>query len=526
MSDTSNSQSRAEKADQLMTVVSGWAAIVLGLLGWHRLVAVGAIDWWSRAGLILSLGLFVMWVWGYWPEIATRVRNWVRGGGVNNAAIAIGLVVALIFVNAMVRRRLVVKWDLTKNQRFTLAPRTREILKGLSEPVKATVFIPAGRSTSRARDLFKQYEDASPNFQWQHIDPLVEQTKLLAMQPPPKLNSMDLTGAVLQYKGKRQDLTEFTEKAVTSAILKMTRDTTRRILFVQGHGEPPVETAAGAEPTKSIQELLGNLREVDWKIEGINLYGKDVKVPDPADVALMVIAGPERPLAPQEAKIVNEYLNKGGRLLLMLNPGGPNYAEFLKDWGIKTGDDIVLDRSQDGLVLVQADQNSHEAVRPGQRVVFQPLRSVTAVSPAPAGVTVTEILRSGQFSETVTGYQPGKPVDISKAKPGAVGIAALAEKTIGTGDAAKKARVIVVGDSAFASDQWTRIPSFFNLDLAAGLVNYLGEEEALVSIAPKDENTEQAFLTPEQGRLLPMIHFLDFPVLTLLLAVIVYLKRR
>ncbi len=527
MSDFTAQQSRAEKMDRAMTVVSGWAAIVLGVLATHRLVAQGAMDWWSRAGLILSFGLAIMWIWGFWPEIAARTRSWVRGGGFNTAAIAIGLVVALILTNAVVRRRMVVKWDLTKNQRFTLAPRTKEILKSLDKPVKATVFVPAGRSLSRPRDLFKQYEDASGNFQWEHVDPLVEQTKLLAMQPPPKLNSMDLTGARLTYGDKFQDITDFTEKEVTSAILKMTRDTQRKIVFLQGHGEPELEGAgATSDPGKSIQEVVNGLKEVDWQVEGVSLYGKDVKALDPAEVAVLVIAGPERDLADEEAKRINEYLNKGGRVLLLLNPGGPNYANFLKDWGIKTGDDIVLDRSQQGLVMVSASRDSHEAVRPGRRVLFQPLRSVTAVSPAPTGVTVTEILKSGEFSESVAGYKPGKPVDLAQAKPGPVGLAALAEKTLGTGDDAKKARLIVVGDSAFMSDQWTRLPSFFNLDLASGLVNYLGEEEALVAIAPKDENTEQAFLTPEQGRLLPLFHFIDFPLLTLLLAVVVYLKRR
>jgi len=127
----------------------------------------------------------------------------------------------------------------------------------------------------------------------------------------------------------------------------------------------------------------------------------------------------------------------------------------------------------------------------------------------------------------VTNIQPGKPIDPSTGKPGPFTLAALAEKTLGTGDAAKKARLAVIGDVTFASD--AMLPYRFqlnNLDLASSAVNYVAQEEALVSIPAKDENTEQAFLTPSQGRMIVLLHFLDFPLLALALAILVYLKRR
>lgn len=519
-------QDREERRERLTTLVTGWLALVLGILGLHMWVAQGAINQWSRGGLILAVGLFVMWIWGYWPLLVDRLRQWVRSGGARTTIIAVAVIVSLIVVNAIARRRAVYKLDLTKNQRYTLSERSREILKSLSSPVEATVFIPAGRSTSTARDLFKQYGDASPNFNWKHVDPLTDQTTLLKVQP--KLNQSDFTGAVIEYRGKREDVTEFTEKTITSAILKMTRDTKRKILFVQGHGEPEVsgEGAHSTDPTKSATEVVSDLKSSNWTVEGVNLYGKDVKPLDPAQVAVLVIAGPERELADEEAKRINEFLDKGGRVLLMLNMQGPSLSKFLAPWGIQSGDEIVLDRSQEGLVMVTADRNSHEAVRNGRRVLFQPLRAVKAITPAPTGITVTELLKSGQFSETVSGYRPGQPVDLAGAKPGPVGLAALAEKSIGTGDDAKKGRLIVVGDSTFMSDQLARLPSFYNVDLATGMINYLGEEDALVSIPAKDENTEQAFLTPDQSRLLPLIHLVDFPLLALVLAILVYLKRR
>ena len=91
------------------------------------------------------------------------------------------------------------------------------------------------------------------------------------MQMQPKLSPTDFTGAVLEYGDKRQDVADFTEKEVTSAILKMTRDTQRKIAFLRGHGEPDVEpTATAGEPGKSVQMLLTDLKDLGWPVEGVD----------------------------------------------------------------------------------------------------------------------------------------------------------------------------------------------------------------------------------------------------------------
>lgn len=518
---------REERVDHATTIASGWASVVLGVLGLHRFVAVG-FDWWARAGIILSFGLALMWVFGFWPQITQRLKHWVRSGGLNTTLIAVGLVVVLILVNTMVRRRIQVKVDLTKNKRFTLAPRTREILKSLKSPVQATLFLPSGRSSGQAKDVFKQYADASDKFNWTQIDPLVNPQKLLTMNPQPKLNPTTFTGAVLEYNGKRQDVTDFTEKDITSALLKMTRESVRKIVFLTGHGEADPNGAPGGNPAKSIQEVVNDLKGSEWPVETLDLYSKSAVTPDPAQISEIVIAGPEKPFTADEIKHLNGYLDKGGRVLLLLNAQGPSFSDFLKPWGITTTNDLVVDPAQ-GVLVTGAEPNAHVAIRPAKRVLLQVAHSVKAASPAPAGVTVTELLKSGPSSQVIPSFDPKKQdlrQALATAQPGAVSVAALAEKSIGPEAEGKKAKLIVVGDATFMVDQLAQLPNLYNRDMATGLVNYLGEEEALVQIAPKDENTEQAFLTPDQGRLLPLIHLLDFPLLALLLAVIVYVKRR
>lgn len=522
---------RAERADELITLVSGWAALAFAILGFNRWAALGwKLDWWGRAGLIMGAGLGLMWLWGHFPAIWARLRQWTRTGGLNAFLIALALVVGLVVTNTIVRRRVQMKWDLTKNQRFTLSPRTRDILTGLQEPVKVTFFAPnpsrPSQNAARGIDLFKQYADISPKFQWTLVDPLVNQETLLAKNPK-NLMAPEFTSAIFEMGTKRQEITDYTEKEVTSALLKMTRETERSIAFLTGHGESTPEGTGGG-PGKSIQQIRQLLTDSQWKLETLDLYRKDAKTPDPAQTAVVVIAGPERALAPEEEKHLTDYLGKGGKVLLLLSSRGPDFGKFLAGWGIKTTNDLVVGPREGGLLVATADENSHLSVRPirGGRVAFFPMKSVTAASPAPTGVTVTEILKSEPQAARVTNYQAGK-TDLNQAlataQPQTVSLAALAEKSAG---ADQKARLIVVGDSAFMGDQLTQLPTLFNRDLAAGLINFLAEEEALVNIAPKEENTEQAFVLPEQMTLFRLLFLVEFPLLALALAILVYLKRR
>ncbi len=522
-------ESRADRADKALTTISGWGALIIGVLALHRWIFGLQIDWWVRAGLIMCFGLTLTWAWGYWPEITARLRQWVRSGGLSTTVIAIVLIASLIIVNTLVRRRLPVKWDFTKNQRFTLAPQSRDVLKNLKDPVKATFFLPGGRSNARTRDLLKQYAEASDKFSYEIVDPL---TRPQEIQAKGVTLNQDLSAGVLESGRKRQNVTEFTEKAMTGAFLKLTRGTPKKLLFTTGHGEPPIEAAPGGDPTRSIAGLKGILEEQQWPIESLNLYGKDAAAPNPEEVAAVVVLGPSREFAPEEAKRLEEYLSKGGRVLLALNVSGPTFESFLQPWGIKTKRDLVVDQRTGGLVPATAEGEPHASVRilREARALLSNVRTVSAISPAPAGITVTELVRSSRSSEVLNNFVPGKTnaeEALRTATQGQVSLAALSEKKLGAGDAAKAARMIVVGSSDFAYDAIARqLVGFDNVPLMSGMINYLAEEEALVSIPPKDEQTDQVFLTDDQGRLLLLIHYLDFPLLALILAVFVYLKRR
>ncbi len=61
----------------------------------------------------------------------------------------------------------------------------------------------------------------------------------------------------------------------------------------------------------------------------------------------MIVAGPTRPLRPGDADKLQRYLERGGALLVLVDPRAQtDFGEPLAKWGVTVGDDVIVDRVQ------------------------------------------------------------------------------------------------------------------------------------------------------------------------------------
>ena len=78
----------------------------------------------------------------------------------------------------------------------------------------------------------------------------------------------------------------------------------------------------------------------------------------PADASVVVLGGPRSDLLPQEADMLRRYLEKGGHLLVLLDPPGSEAAPqcryiegLLKEWSVDAGNNVVIDASGVGQIF-------------------------------------------------------------------------------------------------------------------------------------------------------------------------------
>ena len=271
------------------------------------------------------------------------------------------------------------------------------------------------------------------------------------------------------------------------------------------------------------------------------------KVPEDADV--LIINGPEKNLQESEITAINAYLGQGGAVLLLLDPQQDSgLTEFLGQWGIDIRDDLVIDplakmAGADYTAPIVSQVSDHAiTVELGQPIIFPMLRSVSVITTE--GLSITELLFSGPKSWAEKDYKSGKvrpdpgidlqgPVPVAVVSSGDIKPsnnsgpkpdASTEDKTSGSDTPSKKAHLVVVGDSDFASNQFFSL--YGNSDFFLNTTSWLAKEDNLISIRPRTRKWSPITLTDTQGSLISMLGIIVFPSLVLLTGFRVWWKRR
>ena len=156
----------------------------------------------------------------------------------------------------------------------------------------------------------------------------------------------------VDYNGRIERVTTDTEQDITNAIVKAVEGGEKKVYFSQGHGE---RDTTSADQRNGYNVIAGALQRDNFAVDKVVLaQQQDV----PADAAVLVIAGPKNDFLQPELDMVQRYLDKGGKLLLLIDP--PDGADaapltgliaLAKAWGVDVGTNVVVDVSSVGQLL-------------------------------------------------------------------------------------------------------------------------------------------------------------------------------
>ena len=134
-----------------------------------------------------------------------------------------------------------------------------------------------------------------------------------------------------------------------------------------------------------------------------------------------------------------------------------------------------------------------------------------------------ELLKTSARSFTIPGLKPGQEKVTFDPKTGTVGPLSLgvaADRKQGD----KESRLVVIGNSAFPANQW--LGQQRNGDLFFNSVNWLVQDENLISIRPKEPTNRRVNLTAGQASALKWLDLAFLPGLVILSGVYIWWKRR
>ena len=178
---------------------------------------------------------------------------------------------------------------------------------------------------------------------------------------------------------------ELSEVALTQAIVKLTRQEQKKVYFLDGHNERPIEGDKAAEGD-GMKDAAEALRNENYQVETLLLAAKG-EVPADANV---VIDGRADAAAPRDASTRRSSATRerGGALLVLIDPrAGTDLGVDLAKWGVEVGDDVIVDRVQGMFgrptTPFAAEYGDHEITRElGDATLFHVARSVQPAASA------------------------------------------------------------------------------------------------------------------------------------------------
>jgi ABC-type uncharacterized transport system involved in gliding motility auxiliary subunit len=474
----------------------------------------------------ISLGIFVIGLAAFIVLDPNRIRQFFGGRQARYGSNALVLVLAVIGIVVVVNY-LVYKnpkrWDLTEDKENTLAPETLNTLSTLSETIKADAYYSSQTPSDRAQKLLESYKyNSKGKFDYEFIDPV----KDVGAAQADKI-TRDGT-IVLKMAGRSERVTYASEQDISAAIIRLANPGDRSVYFIQGHGEYD----PNGYGDDSFSSLRTTLESKNYKVGVVNLL-TDPKIPDNA--LALILAGPKKPLMENEVKLIEDYLNKGGSLVVLsgspfLNPS-TDINDFLVNylagtWGIVLGNDLVIDPSVNPATVTIVNQyGSHPITQKISQTLAAVLpfaRSVNSTSVS-ADITLTTLASTaaGAWGETDLQSINNNQVTADSGKDviGPVSLAVAAENST------TKARVVVIGSAIFATD--SQITTLGNNDFIANSIDWAAEQENLISLTPK-QTTSRILVPPKtyiQGLILLITVFI-MPGMVIVGGIVMWIQRR
>lgn len=476
--------------------------------------------------------------------------------------LALGAVLALLVMTNYLAARHFKRWAISEKAQTQLSPLTLRVLNSVTNPVKVVLYYDKRESLyNLSYNLLKAYRYANPLIDLELVDYINEPGAAQAVKLKHKLAETDRDLVIFEsqgrskvvYQGELSDIdmqpllrgeskevkrTNFKGEALfTSAILNVISARQPKAYFLSGHGEHSPEKDEGQTGYSRFATVL---RENNVAVNQLHLEGPNEV---PADCSLLVIPGPRTPIGQPVLDKVSRYLKQGGRVFVMFfstigTAGSTGLEELLAEWGVKVGEDAVIDEknamSDTKLDFVSSTYGSHALIKPllhGFQLYCILPRSVAKDDRRAAGADapqVEHLLHTSSSGRMITDIRPnGQMVPGTRDYTGNIPIMAAVEKggiRNVTSDPGAT-RIVVTGESQFLVNN--AIDREANRQFAIHAVNWLlARNDLLVAVPPRPLSEYKLTMTEAQMSTARFLLMVGLPGFILFLGALVWLRRR
>ena len=432
-----------------------------------------------------------------------------------------------------------VQKDMTANQLYSISSQSKVMLSSLKEDITIYWIVASGEEDEYVEKLLHNYEDYSSRVTVEKKDPdlnpdftnsytdeeIYNNSVIVECGDKYRYISYDEMYEVssVSYYSMYSSADEFSgEKQITSAISYCTTEEIPVVHVLEGHGE--------AELSESFSEAI----ETDnLSTESLSLLnGQSV----PEEVECILINAPSSDLSAEEKDMLIEFLEGGGKVLIlsgtMQEDELPNLKAVAEYYGISVMEGVVIEESTDNYVFgepvllmpeLESSDITDSLISDNYHVIL-PVAKALDVSGADEDVTVTPLLESSEESFLkADGYGIETYEKESGDTEGPLTLAAQVTKDI---DGENQMQLVWIASSMMLEDAYNQYSSDANEDFVLNALELMCGKDDSISVRSKSLTNEYLTVSTSDTSTLKVVTIGLIPAAYLVAGIVVVVRRK
>ncbi len=418
-----------------------------------------------------------------------------------------------------------VEYDWTATGRHTLSQASRDLLAKMPDKIEITSY---ARENSVLRDAIKKfvgkYQRHKPDIVLHFVNPdaVPDEVRNLGISVDGEI--------IIHYQDRSEHVKSDKEQVFTNALQRLARNQESWIATVEGHGE----RSALGDANHDMGEWGKQLFNQGYRVQPINL-GETQAIPD--NTSILVIAGPRIDYLPGEVELIINYINAGGNLLWLQEPGPLHKLDALeKELSLEFYPGAIIDVAgqligieDPTIALVTKTLYSTHPITQGF--------DYATIFPMTAAIKLLEsdkwnakpILRTGDHTWNETAKLEGA-VEFNDGSdtlgPLIIGVSLERELESKQGEdlITKQQRIVVMGDGDFLTN--TYLGNSGNNELGTRIINWLSSDDEFIAIPPKVASDTQLNISSTILGVMGIGFLFILPAILMVIGITIGLRRK
>lgn len=422
--------------------------------------------------------------------------------------------------------------DWTMGKRHSLSDDSIQLLQQLSSPVSLRSYQADDATLTQAiNEILQRYQNNKADFSFEIINPDIFISRA-------KADNIERYGqTIIDYQGRSERIDRLSEEAITNALIRLHRENKPQLLFLTQHGERNISDSSAVGYSQLSEKLINQ----GFELSSVNLLEQTL---DDKNSVLIISSISKSLLASEQEKIL-QYVKGGGNLLWLQDPTIDASQKTIADTlQIQFIDGVMVDINEEVNRMLKL---SHPAIIPVLEYKIHPITqkmqyftlftTATGIKTKSSAATTNpeksnpqqQWIHSDLLLTSATSWSEkdnfilGVEFNQNKDTQGPLSIGTALQRQLTTNNKTINQRIVVIGDTDFLANN--NLGNGANLDFIIKSLNWLAEDDQLISIAPKNAPDLQLNLSATAASVIGLFFLIALPLIFFISGGLIWFKR-